>query len=671
MRHPDYPDFICDISERNFWGELRASRGRGETDLLQRAIRLGRAGKKSAAYEQLAEYHRHSLRGEWEHLQQHGPPAAIHCAPQQTAADVVRHYLSFSPAACRQYGMKIDWNQPATGSIIDCFYWYLPLVRAYMENPKESYRQALGDLVSQYYTARNQRHFPSPHYHPVYSALSGSVKLRHILTAYVALAARGGLDAPATESFLKLALGIARALYRRETDFVLSNQIITNAEGFGMFAALFPEFSESAALRERALQRILRNVEEGFLPDGGYYERSFDYSGVAIRDSTRAVLTMERAAPLRPAIRRRFEKVFRNAGRFWARTLGPDDWCPPYADGYIQKGTEFLGRLLPFFPPGAPAGFGEDRSRSHLFPDTGFAVCRAGAAREDAYLFFSFARCDLWHSHQDCLTFDFWRYGRPLLLEAGRFGLYEHPQSRLLRLPELHNTLTVGGQTWDERQPDLWRGEDVRWLATPEFDYITAAHRAYQGDLPVSPQAQNYRLRRAIIFVKKAGYVLVHDSVDNQSAMPVGVIAQHWHAPRPFRVTGPGCARTNGPGGVLTQTVATGSLRRTETGVDYLPEEVVVKNAFPERYWLRFQRWGDSSTGGPQGFVTVIVPFQGRPPKIEVKIQPVRAGIPWQAECVTVRTPVGVDRFIFNPDLCPGVGRGKVILHGQSTVLLP
>ena len=412
-------------------------------------------------------------------------------------------------------------------------------------------------------------------------------------------------------------------------------------------------------------------MEEGFLADGGYYERSFDYSGVAIRDSTRAVLAFERAAPLRPPIRRRFEKVFRKAGQFWARSLGPADWCPPYADGYIQQGTEFLERLRPFFPSGTPADFGEDRSQSYLFPATGFAVGRAGAARAAAYFFFSFARCDLWHSHQDCLTFDFWRYGRPLLLEAGRFGLYENPQSRLFRLPELHNTLTVVGQTWDERHPELWRGEDVRWHTTPEFDYVTAAHRAYRGDLPVSPQAQNYRLRRAIVFVKQAGYILVHDSVDNQSSTPVGVIAQHWHAPRPFRVTGPGSARTVGTVGVLIQTVVTGSLRRTESGADYLPAEVGVKNAFPERHWLRFQRWGDSSTGGPQGFVTVIVPFQGRPQKIAVEVQPVRAGVPWQAECVIVRTTAGVDRFILNPDRCPGAGRGAVILHGRSAVLLP
>ena len=678
MRHPDYPDRICDISERDFWGGLRIDAAGTRPDLLLQAVRLGRRGKKREAYLKLAQYHAYSLQGEWEYLRKHGTPDPIH-APRQVADDVVKHCFYYSAAACRQYGKSISWDEPETGSILDCFYWYIPLIRAYMEKPGESYRRALCDIINQYYAARNHRRFPSPGYHPVYSALNGSVKLHNIFPAYIALAVRGGLDPQSAESFLKLCMGIARALHRRETDFFLSNQTITNAESSGIFACAFPEFRESPAMRGQAIERILQNVEEGFLPDGGYYERSFEYSCVAIRDSSRAVMMFERSAPLESALRKRFAKVYQMAGRFMIRTAGPDGWYPPYADGAIRRSDEVLQRVLPFFPKGTPPDLGEVPGRSFFFKDSGFAVLRSGSSREDAYAFFSFGRCDLWHCHQDCLTFDFWRYGRPLLLEAGRFGLYEEPQSRLFRMPEMHNTLTIDGQFWDERHPELWRGEEVRWLSTPEIDYVSAAHRAYRGDMPVLPQAQNYRLRRAIVFVKDPGYALVFDTVDNETSFPVGVIAQHWHSPSPFHVLGPGCARAGGKVGVLIQTLVTGDLRRTEIGDDYRPDEVKVNNAFPERHRLSFRRWADSSTGGPLGFVTVIHPYEGKPAAVEIRNEPLDGRAGWQAGCITVETPAGRDLFVLNPDCLEGVsyrgrrikGAGKVILRGTAPVQLP
>lgn len=647
MRHPDYPDRISDIQERDFWSILRTGSGTGVSPLLRDAIRLGRKGARLAAYQNLAAYHRQSLIREWDFLCANGPPAAIH-APRQTADDVVKHRLFFTSSGCRPFGQTISWDSPDAGSLIDSFYWYLPLIRAYLDRPCEKYRFALCDIINQYYDARNRRRFPSPHYHPVYTALSGSLKLRHILPAYIALAVQGGLDPRTTESFLKLSLGIARALYRRETDFTLSNQTITNAESFGLFATLFPEFDESTDLRSRAIDRILRNVEEGFLPDGGYYERSLDYTGVAINDSTRAVLMFERRAALEKTIRQRFENVFRRAGRFMARVLGPDNYGPPYADGCIHKGTGALERLLPFFPKGTQPGYGEDRSKSYLFKDTGFAVLRNGGSRDDAYAFFSFAPCQFWHSHQDCLTLDFWRYGRPLILEAGRFDTYDHPQSRLFRMPEMHNVPTVEGQTWDERHPELWRGQDVEWISTSEFDCIAATHQAYHGNMPVSPQAQSYWIRRTVFFVKQAGYVLVRDCIDNRARTPVGAIAQHWHSPQPFKILGSGYARTTGRIGVVVRTVSTETLRRTETSDDYLPAEVNVDNDFPERHRLSFRRWADSTTGGPQGFVTVLYPFKGRAPGIEIAVSRRKGNAPGQTEVVTVVSPSGEDTFILD-----------------------
>lgn len=674
QRHPDYPDSICDIGEESFWKSLQPRGTRGDGALLKRAVELGRQGEKQDAYETLARYHAGSLAMEWKHLQEEGPPEAIH-APLQSAAGVVRHKIYFAPGSCRHYGATIDWNEPAAGSIIDSFWWYAPLVKAYVDKPTARYREALCDILNQYYAARNYRRFPQPHYHPVYTALAGSIKLYHVMPAYIALAARGALDARTTESFLKLMLGVVRALYRRETDFVLSNQTIINARAFGVFAAYFPEFQESPAFRKRALDRLVENMEKGFLRDGGFYERSFNYGGYSLNNVTHAVQAMERAAPLPPAMRKRFTAIIRRAGRYYARALGPDYLLPPYADGFCTSGEKFLAAARPFFPRGTPADLGQDRSRSYLFKDSGFAVLRNGDPDRGAHIFFAFGRCDLWHTHLDCLTFDFWHGGRPLLLEAGRFDTYSHPLSRSFRMPEMHNTLTVMGQVWDERQPELWRGEDVAWLSTPELDYVSAAHRAYRGNTPVVPQAQNCRLRRAIVFVKDPGYVLVYDTVENDSDghVPVPAIEQHWHAPQPFRVLAPGSACTIARGElerVAVLTAPSPALRRTETSDDFLPKEVLTSSLFPRRHHLCFKSWGESTTAGPAGFATLIFPFRGKPPHLTIAKSPLIGGIACKAELITVATPAGTDVFALNPDRVPGIAHEGRRLRGAGTVWL-
>jgi hypothetical protein len=180
MRHPDYPDKICDISEKSFWQNIRKQKTNAKNNFLEQAVREGLAGNKNKAYTNLARYHSSSLLPQWGMLRREGPPPAIH-APNQTADDAVKHRLYFCRTTYKKYGKKIDWDNPKVGNNLDSFYWYVPVIIAYMQNPREKYRCALCDLINQYYSARNDRRFRSPNYHPVYTALAASLKLRHTL----------------------------------------------------------------------------------------------------------------------------------------------------------------------------------------------------------------------------------------------------------------------------------------------------------------------------------------------------------------------------------------------------------------------------------------------------------------------------------------------------------
>ncbi len=650
--HPDYPARIVNISEEDVWSSQDACRGRADQALLAQAIDAGRTGRRTRAYRLLATYHRDSLALEWDAIVGGDIPHPI-WAPRQTRADVLAHKLWIGPGLHVQYGRRIDWNTPSTGSNIHSFYWILPLLHAYVASHRADEAAALRDFIDQYYAARNRFHWHGPGYHPGYTALAASIKFHHLFPVYVALAANGHLTPATTEAWMKLALGMCRALYRRETDLVLGNQTLTNAKTFGVFASVFPEFSESAAMRKRALRRIDQNLTQGFLPDGSFFERSFDYAGVSIKGAAEALRAMERHAPLPTAYRRRMSTILLNASRFLAKTFAPGYVRPGYADGTLARAPHMLDTARDFFPSDTPADLGVDRQASYHLPHGGFSVLRNGKGKQACYALFNHGRCDLWHSHMDLLNLDVWANEIPFLVEASRFGSYGEPSSRLMRMPEMHNTLVVDGQSYDERYPDGMRGTDVIWQSRRDLDIACASHQAYRGSQPVIPQAQDYRIRRSVLLIKDPGYFLIIDSAMPPGEAAAGVISQYWHSPFPFDIMAPGraCVRHDRHG-MLVAADAGPWLRRTETRPDYTAAESVGELAFPERYQLRFQCWSHAAQAGTIGCITVLVPFTGtRSPSVRVRREALNVPMPdFRAERITVTLGRRQDTFEINPE---------------------
>jgi len=60
----DYGAWISNIGERDFWQNVRVPKmgANGDVGKLREAIRLGRTGKKVAAYTLLAQYHQTTAR---------------------------------------------------------------------------------------------------------------------------------------------------------------------------------------------------------------------------------------------------------------------------------------------------------------------------------------------------------------------------------------------------------------------------------------------------------------------------------------------------------------------------------------------------------------------------------------------------------------------------------
>ena len=201
-------------------------------------------------------------------------------------------------------------------------------------------------------------------------------------------------------------------------DDILGNHVIRNARALVLAGTAFG----SPELLERGLALLARELPEQILPDGGHYERSPVYHLVVLRD----LLEVERAVP--GAVGEARLDAMR---RFAAALARPDGAPALFNDG----GLDLAPRLeLP--PP--PDGLA-------LFPETGYAVIRAGGV----WLAFDCGPPSPpylpAHAHADALSFQLWVDGRPLVVDPG-MPTYEAGAERdWFRGTRAHSTVAVGG----------------------------------------------------------------------------------------------------------------------------------------------------------------------------------------------------------------------------------
>ena len=373
---------------------------------------------------------------------------------------------------------------------------------------------------------------------------------------------------------------------------------------------------------------------------------------------------------------RHFADGLRRAYQFYAYTLGPGDLSPGFGDEGLGDLGYILDRALDsgLFPPDTPRDLGVDRSRSYLMDGAGVAIMRNGAHDDAAFCDVSFGEYAGWHSHMDLLSMDFRSHGRLLLQEVPRFGPYEHPMDLLWRGAEAHNLLLVDGFYYDAR-PIV--GEDVTWHSDERLDFFTATHRAYRR-MP-DDEHRNYLMsgdltvRRTIVFVKDPGYAVVLDSVKPDDGDHFNrSTSQLWHSPHGFRVIEPGVARTKGRVGCIIACAHRAPIRRMEAGVDFSRDEVKLYPRQMHDQWhrLRINAWHRLVHTGCMGFATLLYPFRGKMPNVEIKALNLAGGVQYRAEALEITTPAGRDVMVLNPERLSGIAlRGKAI-DGRAWIKL-
>jgi uncharacterized heparinase superfamily protein len=312
----------------------------------------------------------------------------------------------------------------------------------------------------------------------------------------------GGLDAQARLSLWNQ----IRYLSDRPEHYVYGNHLFSNAKALLFGSALYGGV-ESERIYRQALDIVLRELDEQFLPDGAHFELSPMYHALAMEDLL-DLLNISDAFPGDFPIKKINDKV-RN-GLLWLTDMThPNGDYARFNDTSagiapsLRELSAYAGRLGIHAQPGndKPVWFN---------PESGFVV----VSDERVHLIMDVGKpgCDyiMAHAHADTLSFELSVKGKCLVVNSGISQYGVSPQRQRERGTASHSTVEVDG----EDSSEVWKGFRVARRAQPfglDIRYsdgngeclVTCSHDGYRR-LKVRPvHRRSWRYNPSgVLFVK-------------------------------------------------------------------------------------------------------------------------------------------------------------------------
>ncbi|NLL82980.1 MAG: hypothetical protein GX230_01900 [Lentisphaerae bacterium] len=664
---------VTDVSDAVIWRSIVGRRPESAVDGdLAQALELARRQDFNSAYLALARHHCVTLQSEWDLVA--GKYRNMESATEGTLADIYNHKFNVWHKQVIQFGREIEWYPE--GYDIDNIHglhrlsFTTPALVALIKEGDKRARDFFVDLIAQY--NRLQQHPRWPEIRPIaYCYLNTAAKWPILLAAYLALINGGEVSGTTIGDFQRTFYIFGRWTSASLKEYVPGwNAQVVAYTTLLHVARCFPEYKEAGVWDDKAVGLLRDHAAKGFYADGGNKERVWGYGVMHLSGLTTPYGIARRMGGLGGSERKVYNAI-RRVYQWYVKSVAPppDYAFPTYGDAglgahdALPTVTAMVREVLPAVEHDTNLGI--DRNHGYLLKESGFAVMRNGDTLESTYVNLDFGKFAGWHSHWDLLSMNLWAYGKPLLEELCRFGAYANPLDTLFRAPESHNLMLIDGMIYDSREV---QGEDVQWYSDDKVEYFSAFHRAYRyfvfgrETVPVSPNIEA-RIRRTVLLVKDPGYVVVVDLAEDVNHCDFNrSVSQYWHSPTPFEVLGRDRVRTTGDEACLLVYAHKESLHRLDTGKDFGGAEVEHLGHAYERYNLRARRWMPLNHQGGVGFTTVIYPFRGELPEVNVRSLASSGGKPWQSEALEIETQHGKDLVIINPMRLSGlmVGRRRI-----------
>ena len=338
---------------------------------------------------------------------------------------------------------RIEWNK---------FYYGLDLAHAFVETGDPSFLNTWEGLVGSWIRQV-----------PVGSDASdvAARRMQNWTYAWVRLASspafpglKRGLDVSVLASMSEHVEFVRHGL----TPEPFRNHRILEIYALFVVALAFPSLDPDSDLVDFTISELHTILTEGFRSDGVHRENSTHYHLVALRSLVGA---RENARRFSLSLPDGFDPLLERACEFALHCHRPDGLVPALSDADVASYPEVLrlaGSLLDrsdFIYVATRGADGRPPSNnSASFPDAGYFFHRSGWGDEggrysdERFLVFDCGPLgDGGHGHYDLLNMEVFAYGRPLIVDPGRYTYSEDGPNmrRWFKGTPAHNTVCVDG----------------------------------------------------------------------------------------------------------------------------------------------------------------------------------------------------------------------------------
>ena len=409
-------------------------------------------------------------------------------------------------------------------------------------------------------------------------------------------------DANAKYRMTKSLVEHARFLYLLQYSFRGGNGQFIENSGLATTGMMLPEFKESAAWRQRALDMFSEHLEKNVAADGAYTEWTPGYHASVQNQFARVAQMYKLNGYQVPELLAPHEKMY----DWQLRISMPNRSAPVIGDArgtalgdYLATGALLYNRsdLRYLASPQGPASwvwiFGADAFDKYAAipakkPDFGstmteeskFLVMRTGWERNDNYLLFNNHPWGGTHSHADRMELVLFA-GRELLVDPGILN-YNQPLSiNYFKKSEAHNIIVVDGKEQPKFDPKV-----LAWKTTPQADFASSL---IEGD--------GIRQQRSVLFVKPGYWVVV----DHVTGADEHEVKRLFHFPVGEAKFTANSAQTAFPTGMNVQ-VQSADNSKLEQGKGWIVVNSVKADEAPAAIFV-------SKGQLPMTLVTVLTPF--------------------------------------------------------------
>lgn len=498
------------------------------------------------------------------------------------ADDALDNRLSYFDLVALDHGQPMNWHRDHSAGINcpnrlcvftdyrdfetygDCKLVWEPnrhhqlvvLARAWVATNDERYEAKIGEILRSWIDAN-----PFGYGMNWKSPLELGVRIINWIWAIDLIRESGAID---DALWVDVQQSIYRAMWDGQRKFSrgssANNHLIGEAAGVFVGACYFNTFPNAHDWARKSQVVLEREIRAQSYNDGGTREHAFGYQFFVIQFFTYCLLAGDAAGhPFSDEFRRRLHKLY-----LFLHELSSDTGSPPNMgdkdNGYVLDlgdlpdnaaallavGAEIFddSGLIPTAPSEtvfwltgkvqqqvnrAPA---ETVSRS--FVDSGYHLMRS----QRTSVFFDCAELGYGpiaaHGHADCLSIGLNIDGQPLVVDAGTYDYFTHPDWRnYFRETRAHNTAEVDGQSQSEMLgPFMWgrraTAKLIEWHDDDTATTIIGEHDGYSNlEDPVVH-------RRSLLLDKGTDSLVIRDSLLAKSRHNVRV---HFHLDPECRVT--------------------------------------------------------------------------------------------------------------------------------------